>query len=508
MEKIFVNLNNPKNKVDKKIFGHFCEHAFKNIYGGFYDPENSNSDESGLRKDVIEKLKKVKPTILRYPGGNFVSNYHWEDGIGPKENRKKVFEYAWLTEESNQFGTADFIEVCRLLGAEPYLCVNMGTGTVEEAVNWVEYCNGTGDTYYANLRRSHGYEEPFGVKYWGLGNEMFGPWQMNHMSAEDYAKKAMECGKAMKWVDPTIKLIACGYEQKSDWNYTVTKKLWQFVDYISAHHYSVKDWGPFDDDYLQTMCVPEYMEKLNKLTVAAVLTGMNNDTKDIKVAWDEWNMFGWLFDGVDDDESYTLRNAIVTAGVLNMFINNSDTIGMANYSTFVNINGAVSVKADGIVERPQYHVFDLFGNNTGDTLYQATVTGETFSVKMPQSPRLGREVLNINLVNPESEDKGLSKINYLSAAVTGDDDGYLYVSIINRHPEKDLDAEIHFEKTDLSLKGEAAYTIYNDDVEASNTEKNPENVTIKATANPVVNGNVCSFNARKHSINLLKFKMN
>lgn len=507
MEKIFINLNNPKNKVDEKIFGHFCEHAFKNIYGGVYDPGNKNSNEDGLRTDVIEKLKKVKPAILRYPGGNFVSNYHWEDGIGPKEKRRKVFEYAWLTEESNQFGTADFIELCRLVGAEPCLCINMGTGTVEEAMNWVEYCNSTRDTYYANLRRSHGYEEPFGVKYWGLGNEMFGPWQMNHLSAEDYAKKAMECGKAMKWADPTIKLIACGYEQQSDWNHTLIKKLWQFVDYISAHHYSIKDWGPFDDDYMETMCVPEYMEKLNKLTVAAVLTGMNNDTKDIKVAWDEWNLYGWLFDGVNDDESYDLRNAIVTAAIINMFINNSDTIGMANYSTFVNINGAISVKPDGIVERPQYHVFDLLSNNTGDVLYQTIVKGETFSIKMAQSPRLGRDVRNINLVNPESENKGLSKINYLSVASTGDDDGYLYVSVVNRHPEKDLDAEIIFETTHLSPRGEAAYIIYNDDVKASNTEENPDNVTIKTADIPVVSNNICKFTAKKHSINLLKFKV-
>ncbi len=508
MEKIFVDLNNPNNKIDKKIFGHFCEHAFENIYGGLYDPGNKNADKKGIRTDVMDKLSKVKPTILRYPGGNFVSNYHWKDGIGPKEDRKRVFEYAWLTEESNQFGTADFIEICRRLNAEPYLCINMGTGTINEAMNWVEYCNGTGNTYYANLRRSHGYEAPFDVKYWGLGNEMFGPWQMNYLSADDYALKAMEFAKAMKWVDPSIKLVACGYEQKSDWNYTVIKKLWQLVDYVSAHHYSVKDWGPFDgDDYLQTMCIPEYMEKLNKLTVAAVLTGMNNDSKNIKIAWDEWNMYGWLFEGVDDDESYTLQNAIVTACILNMFINNSDTIGMANYSTFVNINGAISVKSDGIVERPQYHVFNLFGNNIGDTLYQTNVLGETFMIKMPNSQRLGRETLNINLVNPESEENDLSKINYLSVAATGDD-GYLYLSVINRHPEKNLDVEINFYKNNLSLTGEAAYSIYNDNVQAANTMKNPGNVTIETTDIPVVNGNVCKFIARKHSINLLKFKMN
>ena len=153
------------------------------------------------------------------------------------------------TEESNQFGTAEFIRLCRKVGAEPLICLNMGTGTIREAMGWVEYCNGTGDTYYANLRRSHVYEEPFHVKYWGLGNGPYGMWQMNHMSAEDYAKAALEFGKAVKWVDPSISLIACGFEQDADWNYTVMKSVGQLADYISAHHYAV-GWGPFAYNYM------------------------------------------------------------------------------------------------------------------------------------------------------------------------------------------------------------------------------------------------------------------
>lgn len=143
MAQIDINLRQKLGSVEKKVFGHFCEHAFGNIYGGIYDPESGQADGDGQRKDVLELLERVHPPILRYPGGNFVSNYHWEDGIGPKENRKRRFEYAWLTEESNQFGTADFILLCRKLRAEPYFCINMGTGTIEEAMNWVEYCNGT-----------------------------------------------------------------------------------------------------------------------------------------------------------------------------------------------------------------------------------------------------------------------------------------------------------------------------------------------------------------------------
>ena len=218
MAKIRVDLEYPLFPVEKKLFGHFTEHAFGNIYGGFYDPQSPLADEDGLRTDVMALLRQVRVPLLRFPGGNFVSNYHWEDGIGPKEDRKRRFEYAWNTEESNQFGTADFIRLCRKVGAEPLICVNMGSGTAEEAMHWVEYCNGTGDTYYANLRRAHGYEEPFGVKYWGLGNEMYGNWQMESLTASQYASRAFQFAKAIRWVDPSVRLVACGLQEDADWN--------------------------------------------------------------------------------------------------------------------------------------------------------------------------------------------------------------------------------------------------------------------------------------------------
>lgn len=508
MNKVYVNLNVPQSNVDRKLFGHFCEHAFGNIYGGIYDPGNPLSDGDGFRTDVLEVLRQVRVPILRYPGGNFVSNYHWQDGVGPKEGRRRVFEYAWLTEESNQFGTADFIKVCKKLGAEPLICVNMGTGTVEEAMQWVEYCNGTGNTHFANLRRQHGYEEPFGVKYWGLGNEMYGPWQMNYMTGEQYADKAFEFAKAMKWVDSSIRLVACGYEQVSDWNIAVSKRLWQLIDYVSAHHYAC-GWGPFDKkNYLETMTVADYMEKLNKLTCAAITAGMNDYRKNIRVAWDEWNMHGWLIDGINEDATYDLQNALITATVLNMFIRNSDTIGMANYSTFVNINGAVSVHPEGIVKRAQYHVFDLLSNHTGRTNYRCDVVGETFQVHMPRSEKLSRPAINLDLANQHPEDSPEMLIhtsNYLDVAVTGNDDGTLFASIVNKHPEKDLEVELRFDCVGVSVTGKSMQTIAHEDIHAANTRENPDNVAIAQKDAPAVIGNVCRVTVGKHSVNLLTF---
>ena len=192
--------------IDPNIYGNFIEHLGRCIYGGIYEENSPLSDERGFRLDVLEAIKGLNVPVLRWPGGNFVSGYHWMDGIGPKEKRPRKVDWAWHAEESNRFGTDEFIEYCREVGTEPYICVNLGTGTIDEAAAWVEYCNGTGDTYYANLRRQNGHPEPYNVKYWGLGNEMYGFWQIGAKTADDYAKLAMEAAKLMKWTDPSIKL--------------------------------------------------------------------------------------------------------------------------------------------------------------------------------------------------------------------------------------------------------------------------------------------------------------
>ncbi|MGI9123036.1 MAG: alpha-N-arabinofuranosidase, partial [Rubrobacter sp.] len=210
MARIKIDPDRRIGELDRRVFGGFIEHLGRCIYGGVFDEGSSLSDDRGYRRDVLEAARGLRIPILRWPGGNFVSGYHWTDGIGPREERPRKTELAWFSEESNRFGTDEFIEYCRLMGAEPYICVNMGTGTMDEAQAWVEYCNGTGDTYWANLRRRNGHEEPYNVKYWGLGNEMYGEWQIGALSAEDYVRKAREFAKVMRWTDPSIELVGCG----------------------------------------------------------------------------------------------------------------------------------------------------------------------------------------------------------------------------------------------------------------------------------------------------------
>ena len=188
-------------EIDPRIYGFFIEHLGRCIYGGIFDPGSPLADERGFRTDVLEAVRRMRVPVLRWPGGNFVSGYRWEDGVGPPERRPARPELAWRTVESNRFGTNEFIEYCRAAGARPYICLNMGDGSQREALDWVDYCNGRGDTHYAQLRRAHGYDAPHDVTLWGLGNEVYGDWQIGHKSAAGYAEQAREWGKLVKWLD-------------------------------------------------------------------------------------------------------------------------------------------------------------------------------------------------------------------------------------------------------------------------------------------------------------------
>jgi alpha-N-arabinofuranosidase len=226
--KIKVDPERVLGPVADEIYSSFTEHMGRCIYEGLVDYDNKTpglTNDKGWRMDVFDALRDLDIPVVRYPGGNFVSTYHWMDGVGPKENRPRRPELAWLGEESNQFGTDEFMEWCMALGCEPYLCLNMGTSSLDEALAWVEYCNSDGDTYYANLRRKNGRDKSYNVKYWSLGNEVWSDGQVGQMNAEDYCKTAFQWAKALKLLDPSIKLIACGCTGLESWDYVVSQEL-------------------------------------------------------------------------------------------------------------------------------------------------------------------------------------------------------------------------------------------------------------------------------------------
>ena len=235
---IFLNTRFQIGAVDKRIFGGFLEHMGRAVYEGVYQPGSMHADENGLRRDVLDALSQLHMTAMRYPGGNFASGYHWLDGVGPQAQRPIVRELAWQSRETNQFGTDEFMLLCRQMNWVPMFTVNLGTGTPEEARNWVEYCNASTGTRYADLRRANGHAEPYDIKLWCLGNEMDGAWQLGHVPASQYAIRAQQAGKMMKDVDHSIELVACGscsIDMKTymEWDREVLEYMGDLADYIS-----------------------------------------------------------------------------------------------------------------------------------------------------------------------------------------------------------------------------------------------------------------------------------
>jgi alpha-N-arabinofuranosidase len=246
LSQIAITTARPVGTIDRKLFGGFVEHLGRCVYGGLYEEGSPLSDEHGFRKDVLGLLRDLRLGVLRWPGGNFVSNYHWEDGIGPKDARPRRPELAWGGEEPNRFGTDEFLAYCAELGPEPdsvapYFCLNMGTGTLAEALAWIEYCNSARNTYWAGRRRENGRDEPYGVRYWALGNEMYGDWQVGQLSAEEYVREATRWARAIRMLDPEAKLIGCGETGWSEWDRVVIDGLAGLVDYHSVHLYTGSD---------------------------------------------------------------------------------------------------------------------------------------------------------------------------------------------------------------------------------------------------------------------------
>ncbi|MCB0146899.1 MAG: hypothetical protein KDE01_04545, partial [Caldilineaceae bacterium] len=240
---LLLDANRTIAPISPLLFGGFAEHMGRCVYEGIYEPKSAHADEQGLRTDVLDALRAQKYTTIRYPGGNFLSGYNWLDGVGPKEQRPRRRELAWQSLETNQFGTNEFMGFCKAIDAAPMLGVNMGTGTIQSACDLVDYCNTPSGTYWSDLRSQHGYAAPHNVKYWCVGNEMDGPWQMGALAAHEYGVKAREAAKLMRWMDPSIETVLCGSSNDRmptfpEWDRVALEEAWEHMDYLSIHYYA------------------------------------------------------------------------------------------------------------------------------------------------------------------------------------------------------------------------------------------------------------------------------
>jgi alpha-L-arabinofuranosidase len=477
-------------RVNPMIFGQFIEHLGRCIYGGIYEEGSPLADAQGYRKDVQAAVTRLNPPVLRWPGGNFVSSYHWEDGVGPKDQRPRRFDTAWFAVESNRFGTNDFLEYCRRINAEPYLCINLGTGSIEEAANWVEYCNGVQDTHYANLRRKHGQAEPYNVKYWGLGNEIYGMWQAGHKSAEDYAKVALEAAKMMKWVDPSIHLIACGAGDPQ-WNATVLETLGPVVDYLSVHFYTGSD------DYYETLASIKNVERLLREADGAIefasakLRGKPRPpvefplrTKRIEIAFDEWNVWYRRRDGRDRavkaklEEPYNLRDALWTTSMLHVFQRWGDKVTMANLAQMVNVIAPIMTSPQGLYLQPNFFPLEL---------YRA---------------RCGGEVVSSSSTGPVFESKAMGPVDFLDVCVTRAA-GRLMVGVVNRHQDRALPARFEISGAKYGRAGKV-YSINGPSPDSRNTFERPSEVTVASRAYTEFASPGFTFEFPAHSVTLLE----
>lgn len=438
--RIKIDIDRQIGEVNKNIYGNFVEHLGRCVYGGIYDEGSPLADESGIRLDVLEAAKGLNVPLTRYPGGNFVSNYHWKDGVGPKDERPARMELAWARLESNRFGTNEFIDFARRMGTEPYFAVNLGTGTIEEAQQWVEYCNVKEGPYYAELRKQHGYAEPHNITYWSLGNEMDGFWQMGHLNAEDYSKKAREAAKLMKLTSPEIKLVAAGssnYRPDADpneWNATILHELRDVVDYIALHIYV----GNVADNYYNYLSTPMVLEERTQIVKGMILKEMayaQRESDDpIYIAWDEYNV--WYRARVGEDmtgeraleEHYNLEDALVIAGFLNAFIRNADVVKMANMAQLVNVIAPIFTNETDMFKQTIYYPLALFANNVFGTALDVAVDCETYDT----------EEFFIGLAESKTTQED---VPFLDVSATYDD-GQVVLCVVNRNKDQAITTDI------------------------------------------------------------------
>ncbi len=351
-------------EVDKRVYGSFIEHLGRAVYNGIYQPGHPAADEEGFRTDVLQLVKELDVPIIRYPGGNFVSNFFWEDSVGPKENRKRRLDLAWRTTETNEFGLGEFAKWSKKAGSDIMMAINLGTRGIPDALNLLEYCNMDTDSYYANLRRSHGADKPYGIKTWCLGNEMDGPWQVGHKTAVEYGRLAAETAKAMKCMDETIELVSCGSSSVDmptfpEWECTTLEETYDYVDYISLHNY----YGNAEDDTEDFFAKTQDMDRFIRTVIATCdyVKAKKRSKKTLNLSFDEWNV--WFHANAADNEEmekrpwqiaphlledqYDFEDAILVGLILITFLKHADRLKMACLAQLVNVIAPIMTENDG-----------------------------------------------------------------------------------------------------------------------------------------------------------------
>lgn len=455
-------------EIDRRLFGAFVEHLGRCVYTGIFEPRHPTADKTGFRHDVLDLVRELGPTIVRYPGGNFLSGYNWEDGIGPVDERPVRLDLAWLSTETNRFGTNEFIEWCRAAGTEPMLGVNLGTRGPDEARKYVEYCNSPSGSRLSELRARHGFREPHAVKFWCLGNEMDGPWQICQKTATEYGRAAKEAAKVMKWVDPSIQMAACGSSHRDmptfgAWEYEVMEHTFDHVDFLSLHMYFQNP----HNDVREFLANIEIMDRFIKeaASVCDAVAAKRRSPKRMMLSFDEWNV--WYKARTDDDHSkpgwpvaprlveeiYDLQDALVVGGALITLLNNADRVKAACLAQLVNVIGAIFTEPGGAAWRQTiFHPFKLAAEHARGTVLQ----------------------IKVRCTQSETKTAGMTD-HIVASAVHNIDQQKVVFFVLNREGSGSVDLSINL-RGFSQINSCEAFEIAGADLLATNTRQKPDAV--------------------------------
>jgi alpha-N-arabinofuranosidase len=499
--RVYVDTRRTIAPLDGNLFGSFLEHLGRAIYEGIYDPGSKLSDSNGFRKDVLDAIRQLGVPIIRYPGGNFVSGYNWLDGVGPKRDRPRTLDKAWDTIESNQFGTNEFLAWCKTTDTKPLMGLNLGTGTPEEAAALVEYCNVAKGTRWSELRRQHGVADPWEVKHWCLGNEMDGPWQIGHMSAKEYGLKAADAARQMHYVDPSLKLIACGSSGPFmptylEWDREVLEQCYDYVDGLSLHRYFGNNERDTGNDTSKYLALNLSMERQIAETIAVcdLVRGHKRSPKQLWLSFDEWNVWyrATKGDAVDGrrqeaphllEEVYNLEDALLVGGLLNSLIRNADRVKIACLAQLVNVIAPIMTDANGLYRQTIYYPY-------------------SWALQFARGA-----VLNLLVESPTYEVSGLGPAGYVDVSGSLDrGDGKLSLFILNRDLSKAHDVEVVWEDA-APARVISAWVLTGDDLKASNSFATPQHVVPEVFRAPATSGGKSKFEVLPRSYTVIQWSL-
>jgi len=495
--RIYLDSRRAVAPIDRNLFGSFLEHLGRAIYGGIYDPASRLCDSNGFRNDVMDEIRQLGVPIIRYPGGNFVSGYNWLDGVGPKSERPMVLDKAWNSLNSNQFGTNEFMAWCKAVGTEPLMGLNLGTGTPEQAAALVEYCNVDKGTKWSELRRKHGYAEPYRVKNWCLGNEMDGPWQIGHVTATEYGLKAQDAARQMRYVDPSLKLIVCGSSGPFmptylEWDREVLEQCYDYADGLSLHRYLGND-DETGGDSAKFLAMNLSMDKQIEETLAVcdLVRGHKRSPKQLWLSFDEWNVWyrarsGDAVNGHETEaphlleEMYNLEDALLVGGILNTLLRHADRIKLACLAQLINVIAPIMTSANGLFRQTIYYPYSW-------ALHYARGS-----------------VLSLLVQSPTYEVKGMGEVPYLDAVATLGDDGKTSLFILNRDLSKAHTVELNWQDKAPGAV-QASFVLTGSDLKASNDFSAPQRVAPQPGPKPTTSAGKTKLEVPARSYSLIQW---